>query len=157
MGDMSNIRLSVTVLGLSLLAACTSPEAWHEDKDIGMGVTLSYPTTFIAESPAESDIASGTGTLHLQQVRLRRGEGADGTIMMMRSSNASLLASLSTDAPFVPVTMGGKDMLKFTMQGEGNPVGFIIQQQPEVVAVAFSNVEDEELIEEVVESIDIQE
>lgn len=157
MGDMSRVRATISIVGLSLLAAaCTSSDAWHEDQDIGIGVTLSYPSTFVPERPSETDVASGTGTLHLQKVRLSRGQGLDGTIMMMRSDNASLLASLSTDAPLVPVNMGGKDMLKFTMQGEGNPVGFVIQREPEVVAVAFANVEDEELIENVVTSISVQ-
>lgn len=122
-----------------------------------MGVSLSYPSTFVPENVFEGEIVSGTGTLRLQQVRLRRGQGTEGTIMMMRSDSRSLLASLQADHPLERVTVGGRDLQKFMMDGTGNPVGFVLQEEPSVVAVAFANMEDQEVIEEVLESITVEE
>ncbi|UPA22937.1 hypothetical protein K8942_01855 [Candidatus Peribacteria bacterium] len=150
---------SLSVISLAVLVtACgqSTDTEWKKNQDIGMGVSLSYPSSFVAESVSDTEVANGTGTLRLQKVRLRRGEGSLGTIMMMRSDSRLLLASLQTDHPLEPVNVAGKDLQKFKMDGDGNPVGFLIQEDP-VVAVAFSNVEDEDLIEGVVGSITVSE
>lgn len=139
----------------SVLTACAGPSSmeWKKNQDIGIGVSLSYPSTFVAEAVSDGEVVSGTGTLRLLKVRLRRGEGADGTILMMRADSRQLLASLQVDHPLESVEVAGRSVQKFTMEGDGNPVGFVIQEDPSVVAVAFANVEDQELIDEVVQSI----
>lgn len=74
-------------------------------------------------------------------------------ISILRSSGTELINTLSSESSLENVTVGGKDVQKFTMDGPGRPVGFVLQTQPSTIAVAFTAMEDQSVIERVMASV----
>lgn len=156
MGDMQLSRLSFALLAVSLLcSACTgsSNQAWKNLQQPELGISLSYPDTFTEELPSDNQVASGTGTFRLQQMRLRTTGGDAAMISILRSSGAELINTLNAESSLENVTVGGKEVQKFTMDGPGRPVGFVLQTQPSTIAVAFTAMEDQSIIERVIASV----
>lgn len=149
-------RLSLALLAASLLcSACSgsSNQSWKNLEQPELGISLSYPDTFTAEPASDNQVASGTGTFHLQQMRLRTTGGDAAMISILRSSGTELINTLSSESSLENVTVGGKDVQKFTMDGPGRPVGFVLQTQPSTIAVAFTAMEDQSVIERVMASV----
>lgn len=157
-GDMSStkFRFSVVLLGL-LCAACASgaqvPQDWIKYEDPTTGVSLSYPPDFAIEPAADTQIADGTGSFLLKQLRIRRN-GEAALISVLKADNPALLLSLTTDRAVQTVTVGGKELKKFVMEGAGSPTGFVLQEEPPIV-IAFSYLDDEAIINKVVESVSL--
>jgi hypothetical protein len=164
LGVMHSIKLRFGVLALALLCtACGSKEpqqtipavpaatGWSSYNDLVTGVTLSYPNNFTIEPTEDTQIAEGDTTYVLKQLRLRKVND-NALISVLKSDNRALLLSLTRDRALQKVTIAGKEYRKFVMEGAGSPLGYVLSEEPPVV-IAFSYLDDQALIDQVMASV----
>ncbi len=148
-------RLSIISLAVLCVACAQKQEAWQSYSDTTTGVSLSYPKDFNLEPTADTQIANGTGSYTLKQVRIRQKDQT-AYISILKADNPALLYSLTTDGALLNVTIGGKSYKKFTMNGAGTPTGYVLQEEPSPIVIAFSYITDQAFIDRVMESIELK-
>lgn len=134
----------------------SSSVAWKVFRSPELGVSLSYPDSFVPRSIHEADVAFGSETIHLRSVALVKGFGGETPMIVLdQTTNPLILKYLAVEHPLEDVSIGGKTLKRFREDGMGDPFGYILQTRSPFLIITFIGSSAEEDIPRILESISI--